>query len=519
MALPEWHNDMNVVQRSVFYLWAVSIGAFVATLFATSASAGDAAATVRLKWLGRSGSEWRALLQHVVALGAVLAFAYVTEHTELVPRAEKAYVPDVFLFACLLLFVAAIATLRKTSAHGGAGDVLNREQSEEWKGWMQFLFVLYHQQHAVDAYNLIRVFVSAYVWMTGFGNFSFFYVRADYSLARILQMLWRLNFFVLAIMATMNTNYILYYIVPLHTFYFLLTFATMAIARAYNYTEWGPRVKIFVLALLIYIVWELEQSVHGIFDLCFAPVAWLVGESDWSLHEWHFRTFLDHYSALFGIVFAMNFPYLSAWFAAVERLPTAHRLALKSLAGGGWLAAFYWWYRNVFMLPKYEFNAAHPYWFWIPIMTYVYFRNLTPTLRSYHSSLLNWLGKITLETYLLQFHIFMVALNADGSWSPKRLVSLVPGYPLVNVLVCGLVFIGCAKVAFGATMALRDAAVGGSDWSWRELARRVPYVLASVGALLLVSVAMPLSDDWLLLGMALLAVGGFLWFFSLDLRL
>jgi uncharacterized membrane protein len=60
-------------------------------------------------------------------------------------------------------------------------------------------------------------------------------------------------------------------------------------------------------------------------------------------------------------------------------------------------------------------------------------------------------------------------------------------------------------------MALRDAAVGGSEWSWRELARRVPYVLASVGALLLVSVAMPLSDDWLLLGMALLAVGGFLW--------
>ena len=39
-------------------------------------------------------------------------------------------------------------------------------------------------QHAVDVYNLIRVFVSAYVWMTGFGNFSFFYVRADYSFNR-----------------------------------------------------------------------------------------------------------------------------------------------------------------------------------------------------------------------------------------------------------------------------------------------------------------------------------------------
>ena len=62
--------------------------------------------------------------------------------------------------------------------------MLNRDQTEEWKGWMQFLFIMYHQQHAVDVYNLIRVFVSAYVWMTGFGNFSFFYVKADYSFNR-----------------------------------------------------------------------------------------------------------------------------------------------------------------------------------------------------------------------------------------------------------------------------------------------------------------------------------------------
>jgi hypothetical protein len=470
--------------------------------------------------MGQSANEWRTLLQHVVCVGAVVAWAYVCEHTSMVPRAEKVYSSDVFLFACLLLFVVAMATVRKTviSGSGAGAEVLNREQSEEWKGWMQFLFVLYHQQHAVDAYNLIRVFVSAYVWMTGFGNFSFFYVRADYSLPRILQMLWRLNFFVLLLMASMGTNYILYYIVPLHTFYFLLTFATMAIARAYNYTEWGPRVKVAVLALLIYFVWEFEQSVHGIFDLCFAPLSWLLGDADWSLHEWHFRTFLDHYSALFGIVFALNFPYLTAWFAAVERLPLHLNVALKSLVGAGWLAAFYWWYRNIFLLPKYEFNAAHPYWFWIPIMTYVFLRNCTRTLRSYHSELLAWLGKITLETYLLQFHIFMVALNADGSWSPKQLVSFVPGYPLVNVLVCGLVYIGCAKVAFSATVALRDVAVGGSEWGWRDLVRRVPHVVASVAALLIVSVAMPLKDDWLLLGMALLAVGGFLFFFSLDLR-
>ncbi len=53
-------------------------------------------------------------------------------------------------------------------------DLLNRDQTEEWKGWMQFVFLLYHYYHAEEVYNSIRVMITCYVWMTGFGNFSFF---------------------------------------------------------------------------------------------------------------------------------------------------------------------------------------------------------------------------------------------------------------------------------------------------------------------------------------------------------
>lgn len=121
-------------------------------------------------------------------------------------------------------------------------------------------------------------------------------------------------------MAVMGTEYILYYIVPLvkrfvferflllivvlqHTFYFLMVYATMATVKSINYTSWGPRVKIAVVAAIIYIVWELEQSVDGVFEIVFAPLSPLLRESsNGSLHEWHFRTFLDHYSSLFGFV-------------------------------------------------------------------------------------------------------------------------------------------------------------------------------------------------------------------------
>lgn len=46
---------------------------------------------------------------------------------------------------------------------------------------------MYHYFNAKEIYNAIRVFIAAYVWMTGFGNFSYYYVRKDFSLGRFAQ--------------------------------------------------------------------------------------------------------------------------------------------------------------------------------------------------------------------------------------------------------------------------------------------------------------------------------------------
>jgi len=42
--------------------------------------------------------------------------------------------------------------------------LLNRDQTEEWKGWMQILFLLYHYFEARELYNAIRIFIAGYVW-------------------------------------------------------------------------------------------------------------------------------------------------------------------------------------------------------------------------------------------------------------------------------------------------------------------------------------------------------------------
>lgn len=62
--------------------------------------------------------------------------------------------------------------------------LLNRPQTEEWKGWMQVLFLLYHYFEARELYNAIRIFIAGYVWMTGYGNFSYYYRTGDFSIGR-----------------------------------------------------------------------------------------------------------------------------------------------------------------------------------------------------------------------------------------------------------------------------------------------------------------------------------------------
>ena len=168
----------------------------------------------------------------LVRLGSILVLFYICDKTTLFRHVDKTYDRDHFLCICLLLLIGGISTLKKN--HAKDVEILNREQTEEWKGWMQIVFLMYHYYDAQEFYAPIRVFVSCYVWMTGFGNFSFFYVKGDFSWYRAATMLWRLNFVTVFLILAMDTWYQLYYIVPLHTFYFLMVYTVMAIRSEVN---------------------------------------------------------------------------------------------------------------------------------------------------------------------------------------------------------------------------------------------------------------------------------------------
>ena len=123
-------------------------------------------------------------------------------------------------------------------------------------------------------------------------------------------------------------------------------------------------------------------------------------------------------------------------------------MLVKSAVGLPLFFLFLWWVRGPFGEDKLLYNASNAYLGIIPLTTYIYFRNLTPALRSHTMRLLHAIGKTTLETYLLQHHLWLTS-NA------KSLLVLVPRYPKINFLVVTTAYFWVSRKAYRLTMELR----------------------------------------------------------------
>jgi N-acetylneuraminate 9-O-acetyltransferase len=383
--------------------------------------------------------------------GAIVILTYIFENHWIFEHSQKEYSRDLFLFVCVVFFLYALYTIKPITDL----SLLGRDQTEEWKGWMQFIFLLYHYFHAEEVYNSVRVMITCYVWMTGFGNFSFFYMKQDFGWLRVVQMLWRLNFAVFFLMMIHGNTYILYYICPLHTFYFSMVYVTMYLWQSVNHSMWGIRVKLLLLGLIIFIVWDVSGE---IFDAAFFFLGTdsVIGAKSGSLWEWYFRSSLDHWSTFYGMIFALNFPLAEQYFKVASGWSLA-------IAGAALLALSVWWYLEIYCLDKLAYNLAHAYFAFIPLTAYIFFRNLTPSIRSGVSMSLHLLGKTTLETYLLQHHVWLTS-NA------KTLLTLVPGMPWVNFALASVLFYFLSHELYRLTMSLRGMILPeNKDIAWRNM--------------------------------------------------
>eukprot|EP01134_Creolimax_fragrantissima_P005794 CFRG5794T1 len=376
----------------------------------------------------------------MATFGVIMVFFFITDYKKWTNAGERIYDRDIFI--CVNVIALIIGLSYTVIIDPKQSDVmLSRNQTEEWKGIMQMVFVLYHYYNAgVDVYNIIRVFIACYVWMTGFGNFLYFYKRNDFSAVRLLKMLFRLNFLVFFVCWVLDTEYMLYYICPMHTFYFLIVYVVMIVKKEKNQESKWMCAKFVVLFSVLFATYDIA----GVGETLFTPAYFLLSYEG-SLHEWIFRSGLDHYIPVVGMLCAYNYDRIMNFLPKRGEEVSFKTLSIISVCS----TMLLFWFTNIQTIPKREYNAIHPYTSVIPVCCYIVLRNLTPWLRERHMELFAWGGRITLETYLCQFHIWLQS-NAKG------IIVWVPGYPMINFLVGTFIYVFLAHTLFRITNILSE---------------------------------------------------------------
>lgn len=71
-------------------------------------------------------------------MGFIMALTYICENHWFFEHSGKEYNRDLFMFVCVIFFGYGYLTITPIKDLA----LLGREQTEEWKGWMQFIFLL-----------------------------------------------------------------------------------------------------------------------------------------------------------------------------------------------------------------------------------------------------------------------------------------------------------------------------------------------------------------------------------------
>nr|XP_030713111.1 N-acetylneuraminate 9-O-acetyltransferase isoform X1 [Globicephala melas] len=380
------------------------------------------------------------LLQSFCKLGLIMAYFYMCDRANLFMKENKFYTHSTFFIPIIYILVLGVFYNENTKET----KVLNREQTDEWKGWMQLVILIYHISGAstfLPVYMHIRVLVAAYLFQTGYGHFSYFWIKGDFGIHRVCQVLFRLNFLVVVLCIVMDRPYQFYYFVPLVTVWFMVIYVTLALwpqiiqkkANGNCFWHFGLLLKLAFLLLCICFLAYSQGAFEKIFSLwplskCF--------ELKGNVYEWWFRWRLDRYVVFHGMLFA--FIYLALQKRQVLSEGKGEPLFSNKVSN------FLLFISVVSFLTysiwasscknKAECNELHPSVSVVQILAFILIRNIPGYARSVYSSFFAWFGKISLELFICQYHIWLAA-------DTRGILVLIPGNPMLNIIVSTFIFV------------------------------------------------------------------------------
>lgn len=248
----------------------------------------------------------------------------------------------------------------------------------------------------------------------------------------------RLNLLTLLLAYTMNTDYLFYYFAPLVSHWYLIIYATMAIGSQYNDRTPFVLAKIFfsmaVMTSFMSQPWLLETLFDFLRRFC---------NIHWSAREWAFRVDLDLWIVYFGMLTAL------AVIKIREHRLTDHPRWQVVVNGAAGLSAvmLLWFFAFELSQPdKFAYNLWHSYVSFLPIGAFVVLRNANAILRSGSSRIFAFIGSCSLETFIIQYHLWLAG-------DTKGILKVIPGRhsrPL-NLLLTTIIFIYVSHLVAKAT--------------------------------------------------------------------
>jgi N-acetylneuraminate 9-O-acetyltransferase len=252
------------------------------------------------------------LLKSFTMLGMTLAYCFVADRSQLFKKAHILFnAKDSFWLASVPLLLGLVSirkskTTKKLELPGATESsdpgFLARDQTDEIKGWMQAVLLLYHWTGASTQlwmYQIVRILLASYLFLTGYGHTTYFLANADYSFRRVAEVLVRLNLLACTLSYVMGTSYAFYYFAPLISFWFMVILATMRFRHDKNDNLTFLIVKIVASGLIITLFYANSVLIEALFGLL--RVTYGVS---WSPADWQFRISTDPYIVLFGMLVA-----------------------------------------------------------------------------------------------------------------------------------------------------------------------------------------------------------------------
>ena len=416
------------------------------------------------------------LLHALTVFTLSLCYCFYADRSQIFNKLHKQYSSQEFTTLCLLTLTLGILSIRrsvgliprnqKSSQTQPQQDqpFLSRDQTDEWKGWMQFIILIYHYTGASKVlwvYEIVRLLVASYLFMTGFGHTVFFLKKRDYSFRRVAAVLVRLNLLSCALPYMMRTDYLFYYFAPLVTFWFIVIYLTLKAGHSHNDNVSFLLMKIVLSTVLVTAV----IRIHGVLELIFTVLKYSC-QIHWDVKEWRFRVFLDMFIVYVGMICGVLFVKSgsSGGTGGMNAYVRGHRLPLRAVIISISIIILPTYITLARRFPnKFHYNRWQPYISPLPILAFVVLRNSHRYLRNFYSSIFAWLGRCSLETFILQFHIWLAG-DTKGLLSIGILDIRGPE-KWIEFAVLTVTFFWISWCVAGATSSITDWIISGGEKS------------------------------------------------------